>query len=51
MDLSFILGAYESAQKDGPLEKWTPNIKAVKATIEFIQATGRLDPQRDMDGT
>ena len=43
-DLPFILGAYESAQKDGPLDKWTPNIKAVKAIIEFIQATGRLDP-------
>ena len=50
-DLPFILGAYESPQKDGPLEKWTPNTKAVKATIEFIQATGRLDPQKDTNRT
>jgi hypothetical protein len=28
---------------DGPREKWTPDLKVVKATIKFLEQTGRLD--------
>ncbi|PVH91741.1 hypothetical protein DM02DRAFT_635915 [Periconia macrospinosa] len=29
---------------DGPMERWKPDIAAVKATIEFAKDTGRLQP-------
>ncbi|PSK37231.1 hypothetical protein B9Z65_1973 [Elsinoe australis] len=31
------------AQAHGKRENWTPDIKVVKATIEFLQSTGRLE--------
>jgi hypothetical protein len=40
-DISFYLGG-KSSQVDG--EKWTPNLAAVKATIQYATSTGRLDP-------
>lgn len=27
---------------DGPKEKWAPNLKMVKATIQFLQQTTRM---------
>ena len=44
-DLAFLLGAYESESKDGPIKHWSPNMEAVSATLRFIQDTGRLDLQ------
>lgn len=41
-DLSFFLGG--KSMSDG--EKWKPNMSAVRATIKFAMATGRLDTDR-----
>lgn len=48
-ELSYALGGYSSKQEggqsiDGPMERWKADIAAVKATIEFAKATGRLQP-------
>jgi len=42
-ELSYALGGYNNVSRDGDPTKWKPNIKAVKATIEFVLATKRLD--------
>lgn len=34
---------------DGPKEKWKPDIEAVKATIRFLEKTGRLSYQQTAD--
>jgi hypothetical protein len=31
---------------DGPKEKWKPDMEAVKATIRFLEKTGRLSYQQ-----
>jgi hypothetical protein len=31
---------------DGPQEKWKPDMEAVKATIQFLEKTGRLTYQQ-----
>jgi hypothetical protein len=46
-ELSYALGGYSSRQEggqsiDGPIERWKPDIKVAKATIEFAKNTGRL---------
>lgn len=48
-DISFLLGGWngwgdQHTRKpvDGPKEKWKPNLAVVKATIQFLQKTGRL---------
>ena len=41
-NLSFYLGGKSPADT----EKWTPNMEAVRATIRFAMATGRLDEHR-----
>ncbi|KAL2356362.1 hypothetical protein BJ546DRAFT_802638, partial [Cryomyces antarcticus] len=48
-DLSYALGGYKDTAQDGELSKWKPGLKAVRATIEFVLATKRLDymPSRD----
>ncbi len=38
-NLSFFLGGKEPTDQDG----WTPDMKAVRATIRYALATGRLD--------
>jgi hypothetical protein len=51
-DLAFFLGGRSTEQKQqGPLDPspWAPNIAAVKATIRFAMATGRLTPEMDQD--
>jgi hypothetical protein len=40
-NLSFHLGG--KATSDG--QEWTPNMDAVRATIRFAIATGRLEPR------
>ena len=30
---------------DGPKEKWKPNVKVIKAAIQFVKATGRFQPR------
>jgi hypothetical protein len=48
-DLSYMLGGYTERkdwrtgkQIDGEKLKWKPNIQIVKATISFLQQTGRM---------
>jgi ribonuclease HI/exonuclease III len=41
-NISFYLGGKTSTDN----EKWTPNIDAVRATIRFAIATGRLEPNQ-----
>jgi hypothetical protein len=33
---------------DGPKEKWKPNLAVVKATIRFLDKTGRLTYQQEI---
>jgi hypothetical protein len=33
---------------DGPKEKWRPDLEVVKATIRFLEQTGRLDYRRQV---
>ena len=49
-ELSYALGGYSDAERDGQLSKWKPDLTAVRATIEFVLATKRLDyvPTGDM---
>jgi hypothetical protein len=28
---------------DGPRDKWKPNLEVIKATIRFLEQTGRLN--------
>ena len=49
-DVPFLLGGYRTRKDrqsdrllDGQREKWKPDIKVVKATIEFLRRTGRLE--------
>jgi ribonuclease HI len=49
-NVPYAVGGYSDHMKngkriDGEKEKWQPNWKAVKATIEFAKATGRLQRQ------
>ncbi|KAI1619201.1 hypothetical protein EDD37DRAFT_678547, partial [Exophiala viscosa] len=48
MDVSFLLGGWTNERVDGALKKWKPNMEAVRATIRFAKATGRLklDPEQ-----
>jgi hypothetical protein len=46
----FFLGGYETGKYgqsgrllDGQREKWKPDIEVVKATIEFLRRTSRLE--------
>jgi hypothetical protein len=41
-DVPFLLGAWTNERVDGPRENWKPNREAVRATIAFAKATGRL---------
>ena len=49
-DVPFLLGGYGTRKVgqsdqllDGKRENWAPDIKVVKATVEFLQSTGRLE--------
>jgi hypothetical protein len=51
-DVSYLLGGWGSRKDvrtgqfvDGPKEKWKPDMEAVKATIQFLEKTGRLTYQ------
>jgi hypothetical protein len=48
-DVPYLLGRWGSRKDartgqllDGPKEKWKPNMEVVKATIRFLEKTGRL---------
>lgn len=51
-DVLFLLGGWGKKQDckgqlvDGPKEKWRPDLEVVKATIRFLEQTGRLDYRR-----
>ena len=47
-DTAYLLGGWSGERKDGALQSWKPNLKVVKATIKFVEATERLD--RIIDG-
>lgn len=47
VDVSFLLGGWTNEWIDGPLGKRKPNMAAVRATISFAKATGRLDAKRE----
>ena len=34
---------------DGPKEKWKPDMEVVKATIRFLEKTGRLNYQPEAE--
>ena len=42
-ELSYALGGYSDAIRDGERAKWKPDLKAVRATIKFVLSTKRLD--------
>jgi hypothetical protein len=51
-DVPYLLGGWGSRKDvrtgrllDGPQEKWKPDMEAVKATIRFLEKTGRLTYQ------
>jgi hypothetical protein len=35
---------------DGPREKWKPNLKVIKATIQYVMKIGRLQPKATLAG-
>lgn len=41
-DLSYLLGGWSHASRDGPIHAWRPNLTVVKATIAFAEVTKRL---------
>jgi hypothetical protein len=48
-DVPYLLGGWGSRKDvrtgqflDGPQEKWKPDMEVVKATIRFLEKTGRL---------
>jgi hypothetical protein len=52
-DVPYLLGGWGTRKDvrtgrllDGPEEKWKPDIEAVKATIRFLEKTGRLTYQQ-----
>jgi hypothetical protein len=51
-DVPYLLGGWGSRKDvrtgrllDGPQEKWKPDMEAIKATIRFLEKTGRLTYQ------
>ena len=46
-DMLYILGGWFNERLDGPRRRWEADISAVKATIAFAKATGRLQSQLD----
>jgi hypothetical protein len=41
-DVSYLLGGWFNERLDGPRNKWKANMKAIRAVIDFVKATGRL---------
>ena len=52
-ELSYALGGYSDASHDGEQSKWKPDMRAVRATINFVLATKRLDyvPEGGVQGS
>ncbi len=46
-DTSYLLGGWSGTWKDGPFDKWKPNIEMINATIRLTLSTSRLDDKRD----
>ena len=51
-DLAYALGGWSGRRDrrnsrfvDGPREKWKPNLKIIKATIQFVIKTKRFQPK------
>jgi hypothetical protein len=54
-DVPYLLGGWGSKKDirtgqllDGPKEKWKPDLAVVKATIRFLEKTGRLTYQQEV---
>jgi hypothetical protein len=55
-DIPYLLGGWGSRKdvrtgqlSDGPKEKWKPDMEVVKATIRFLEKTGRLTYQPEAE--
>jgi hypothetical protein len=55
-DVPYLLGGWGSRKDvrigqllDCPKEKWKPNVEVVKATIRFLEKTGRLTYQPETE--
>jgi hypothetical protein len=55
-DVPYLLGGWGSRKDvrtgqvlDGPKEKWKPDMEVVKATIRFLEKTGRLTYQPEAE--
>jgi len=55
-DVSYLLGGWGSRKdvrtgqlSDGPKEEWKSDIEVVKATIRFLEETGRLTYQPEAE--
>ncbi|KFZ24391.1 hypothetical protein V502_01148 [Pseudogymnoascus sp. VKM F-4520 (FW-2644)] len=55
-DLSYALGGWSGRIErrtgrhvDGNRDRWKPEITAIKAVIQFVKATGRLQPQQEIE--
>jgi hypothetical protein len=55
-DLSYALGGWSGRIErrtgkhfDGNRDQWKPKITAIKAVIQFVKATGRLQPQQEIE--
>jgi len=51
-DLAYALGGWSGRMNrgtrkliDGPKEKWKPDVRGIKAVIQFVKATGRFQPK------
>jgi hypothetical protein len=51
-DLAYALGGWSGRRDgrngrfvDGPRENWKPNLKIIKAVIQFVMKTGRFQPK------
>jgi ribonuclease HI len=54
-DLAYALGGWSGRKDrgtdrfvDGPRERWKPNMKVLKAVIQYVKATGRFQPRAVM---
>jgi hypothetical protein len=55
-DVSYLLGGWGTRKDvrtgqllDSPKEEWKPDMEAVKATIRFLEKTGRLTYQPEIE--
>lgn len=45
-DTAYLLGGWSGKRKDGALHSWKSDLKMVNPTIEFMEATERLNDSK-----